>query len=176
MVFTKLKIIAGVLLTAKQKNIVKENFEVSESHIKLYRFPCCSKIGRERYVYGIRVHTYYRFVEKCEDCKEKVWYCDECIKKTNNGKYDVQKIFNSPVEVPKENLCTSCFADSKAKLEGNCKVCNRLPDTVYRSYDKWIDSVPWINMLKANLKDCDLNDMTEKVKFYYMLDDCLFCT
>lgn len=63
--------------------------------VKLYAWPCCSGV-EGKYLLGHSVKKYSRLTVKCDVCEEYTC-CDVCLGLTENGLYDVRKIFNEVV-------------------------------------------------------------------------------
>nr|QBK86397.1 MAG: hypothetical protein LCMAC102_01920 [Marseillevirus LCMAC102] len=174
MVYTQLNIVAGVILTKEEKNKIEE--ELDKSSILQFHGPmggCCIK-KRKMHLFGVCVHTYYRYHQRCENC-EKYTVCDECIGQTNNGHYDVLTIAESDVKVERRHLCPCCFSDNKSDYD-RCKTCNSKFDETPRSFDKWLTNVSYFHLLGELLKDLEIGRSLTDFDFYYSVDDCLSCT
>jgi hypothetical protein len=133
--------------------------------IQLYTPPCCSKMCQEYYVLGHCVKIYRRLDVQCEKCTN-YFCCDTCLGQTENGFYDMNKLFNEIVEVNEKHVCGWCNNDKKDELN-NCKFCNcqkLVEDGMTKRFDNFIDS-------RLNKWASD-----KSIKYYYMLNDCLSCT
>lgn len=141
--------------------IYKEN-TVHYDRRKLFYFPCCSESGNNKFIFGEVVHIYYRKYVRCEKCPEYA-VCDYCIGVTNNGHYDIDSIFNKPVQVELSHLCSTCFHDNKKPLDKGdiCECCNSKLNIVIKD-----------NKLKCKV----FKDTFSKLSYYYMIDDCLSCS
>lgn len=142
MVYTTLSIILGIEVDTYFVDVFYhrlidrfgENFRIMHGDV-LYEYPmCCSaetETLRERCILGVVVKTYYRdergqkrgnpsntgFECKTGECNSRVC-CDECIKKTSNGKYDIDSFLAQPIEVPMNEVCMRCFEHNRQDLGG----------------------------------------------------------
>lgn len=179
MVFVKLYLVCGIQL---DRETVLNKFEdeiefitddIMPSHTQindlvLLGFPCCSELNSEQFIFGTIVSTYYRRYTTCNnDTRSQDGHvlsvCDECIKMTDNGAYDVDKILNTVVECPKDQVCPICYHDNK-EIVDVCKRCNQ-------TIEQWNFQDYY---LRKEMSEYDLD--TYPIKYYYMLNDCLSCT
>lgn len=153
----------------------------SRKKARVFKFPCCSESGGEKFLVGYRLHTYYHT-------------CDQ-LGMTNNGAYDVRAILNKPVKINMRHICLHCFHDNRRDLGGptqtapydyeehmflnhtapvkprkKCRVCRYKP-TKYRSPR---DFMAFHNSQYAR----GLKGLKKKphLRFWYMIDDCTSCT
>ena len=198
MVYRKLLIVTGVILTREQLyealfchgvdmkeqdpseleelvklNILdeapeKKNFEC-RGGLKLFQFPsCCSANSGKFFLLGYEIHAFYRKHVQCSDCEEHS-VCELCIGETSGGWYDVQKILDGPVEVPREKMCYICHSD-KVGTNGRCDLCfiNNKGHEDRRDYQE--------KHLRTFVRKNFVPEGEIKVANYYMVDDCLSCT
>lgn len=173
-----------------EKNVLTQ---VSDFLIKVYTFPCCSPSQGKKYIIGIPLHTYYRMHGvKCNNCTD-YFACNTCIGITNNGFYDVIKIFNKPVKVDINKICLHCFSDKQElnalqidlpivnnRVQGDlknnnlqkCNTCGILPDNRFTQKTM----LKKFNNKYSLLKEKSKNITNNSINFYYMIDDCLSCT
>ncbi len=203
MVYTQLYIVLGAEISFKDMKKffgIKHHDEVYDivlgSDMEIFKFKCCSKISKKKYIIGFKMHTYYRNFIKCEECDEYT-VCDKCIGHTNNGYYDVVKILNELTEINSRHVCLRCYADNRidlgarittAKIIGNrfqddntnddelklnCKVCNSKPS----GFRCPTDNLKFHEYKYRHVsKFLETNKITKDIKLYYMINDCLSCT
>lgn len=128
MVFTCVNLIHGFILTKEDllalmtdeqksdddiftfSDELAEILEIKEKY--LFRYPCCSELGKERFIVGECVQVYKRSNHYCSECAQKratrgFWKCcTGCLNRMDNGtSLDVEKILNTVVEAsPTENV------------------------------------------------------------------------
>ena len=204
MVYRKLEIVLGAVVSYGQ---LKEIFNVTdpydipnhiynkrwyENSIRILTFPCCSDSAQKLFIVGFVMHKYYRKYSECDNCAEYTC-CDDCFGKTNNGHYDIDKIFNSPTEVNIRHVCLRCYddnrvdlmapsittdyktycADANKSLELACKTCNLKHETWRTPTDYLKFHEHRYGIVSKFLKT---NDIESDIKLYYMIDDCTSCT
>lgn len=178
MVYTKVMVIYGIIVTRKQLKktglidkdgyIQKYTLQINEIYpeksIQAFPYPCCSDLACKKYIIGVKVREYYRKIKECDECGEYTC-CNECIKCTERGKFDVVEILNNVVNVDNSLICRKCHNISSFEIseDSPCKFCNynnSLPhiDTEIKSF---------CNQISIKYTD---------VKHYLMIDDCLSCT
>lgn len=190
MVFETLSIVYGVAVTNKELEAMgipmdegfPEDRDAPEINgacdcmMKIFEYPCCSKLNGKMFIIGLSVHTYIRRPYQCGNVIEggKCYYyrkCDTCIGYTSNissPHYDVDKILDNVVECDENNLCFECGHDNRKVMEnGNCAWCNA-PIIEER---KNLHS--HVNIIKERTRNIF---KTEKLSYFYCLDDCLSCT
>ena len=175
MVYTIVLIVGGIKLN---RNEVQTYFDVDEygyvdddvleGKIKLYSFPCCSKLQGQTYILGQKIQKYHRKIKECGQpfddgsyiCGEKRIVCDKCLGETTNGPYDVIKIYEEPTTCNPKHLCGNCKSDNREEFT-ICKMCN-------------------LEYNEVKFGSATLDKISEEVKapieFYYMIDDCLSCS
>lgn len=134
--------------------------------IQLFTSPCCSDVACKSFILGNKIKSYDRLNAKCNNCPSPHTLCDNCLGQTENGFYDVTKIFDKITQINEFHVCKYCNNDKRGDSE-NCKFCN------WRSIiDKNISLSPTDN------KDIRLKDWISNrtANYYYMLDDCLSCS
>lgn len=182
MVYTRVKIVKGIVLTREQiENLIEieedddvcdkfyvelvDGFETKlrgHEGLRLFPFVCCSKIAGEIFIFGYEVNSFPRLRIQCSKCEE-FSLCDKCIGETTNGFYDVEKILNEVVQVPNEIMCGHCNTDNV--VGGRCRLCFSTETKVY-DHSKKITTFAKKHLNMENpLPSC-----------FYMLDDCLSCT
>jgi len=167
------------------------------SQVRIYSFPCCSKSNGNRYIIGMSLHTYYRkHGIRCVACPDKHSICDTCFGTTNNGVYDVVSMFEGPLEVDMRHVCLECFSDNRKdsnapmndlpvvnnRVQGNpddpclipCATCGLKPDWRFCP-DTELERNYHVEQLSEMLTR-DGVPKNHKIRFYYMLDDCISCT
>ena len=165
MVYAELWILEGVVITKAQvgeflfvdtnSDIFWETLEYyNQTHKYLYffSFPCCSPIRNEFFIFGRKVHTYYRRSISCIDCQSD---CNHFIGETNAGNYDVHNILSNSVQIPFQKICISCYSDQVQN--GRCSVCfyrKEIDMPRLHAYEEFPDSF---------------------IEFFYMINDCLSC-
>lgn len=127
--------------------------------VKLFSSPCCSECTD--WLLGTIVHTIYRRYLYCRSCEE-FSCCDTCIGQTVYGWYDTEKILNSFIEIPNDQICHVCHSDQIGERK-RCKVCFAGRPT---------------HLMRFNIRKdlCPLVEDNVLSSYWYLLDDCLSCT
>ena len=207
MVYTQLWIVYGVELDAKEvfsifapeKTELDEDEQLNElctkmhKDVEAFRFPCCSDSSNKKIILGVKMHTYYRKYIRCDNC-ETHSVCDTCIGNTNNGLYDVDKIFSDSAKCNPRHICQNCNADNKIDLGGKlvteplvngkhveeknngcikCSTCNSTPSKFVSPMDAHKSRLSHFNREIAKL--LKKGKISKEFYFYYMIDDCLSC-
>jgi len=200
MVYKSIKIVLGIAVSNKIVKTLAERDENEwintmgtlkcKKNVNIYQLPGHNS---KKFIIGISLHKYFRkHVPNCEECDEYIM-CDTCIGQTNNGFYDVITMIEEPIEVNIRNICFHCFSDHTddlgAPLENilpadymsernsdrlqECSTCGLKPD--FRFCPKTaLNRNHYFDQLSKFFQDYD-ELMNKKIKFYYLVDDCLCC-
>lgn len=134
-------------------------------NIRLFTGICCSKAS-DTVIIGTVIHNIYRRHVKCDQC-ELYTCCDDCVKQTIYGSYDVDKIHQSPIRIPCEKICKACNSD-QVQDTGRCRNCfyhnsptNSAGNVFSHTSEEFLFS-----------KEIPQTD----IGFFLILDDCLSCS
>jgi len=150
-------------------NLININNLLLQFHnIQIYIPQCHSIAINHLFIIGTCVKKYKRIITKCYRCDENS-ACGYCIGLTENGYYDVRKIFNNIIEVDKNHICKWCHNDNR-KIKKSCKLCKFSKEGLKLCLEK-----------KNRIFDIligewftNKNLTKEHIKYYYLLDGCLF--
>jgi hypothetical protein len=178
MVYSKVNLLLGVCITKDDLSKLEYDFDYDnlddnfagsklelDENITLYKFPCCSDIGEEKFILGTEINSYDRTNDKCDECEE-YYACENCLGATTNGWYDVEDILHNPVICDAKYVCTVCDHDNHTDSE-LCSFCSN------NRKDQTISMNDAFEEIQTFLKEVGIDGKTQ---YYYMLDDCLSCT
>jgi hypothetical protein len=165
--------------TRSELSVVIDEFnELIDRYCDLKVYPplCCSK--SKKYIVGHKLNTYRFMRVSCDDCNTMVFpyngsetkrvltYCNRCFNSTNNGSYDIKKIFKHSLRVPSERICKWCFGDNKEVITNKCKFCDA------KDFER-IGATK--SVLQFDLRIAELMACFDP-GFYYMVNDCIYCS
>jgi hypothetical protein len=119
---------------------------------------CCLADDKQSFYIYVPIQIYKRDCVKrgekndCKDCEEYTC-CDQCLGKTTNGYYNVEKIRESldPKDYECEYFCLFCGHDNKSKYQ-NCEKCKiKTESSLYINNLKKIMHNP--RLLRDTLRD-----------------------
>lgn len=171
MTYTKLYIVRGILI--KEENLKASNYckisgvyyhEPTRMLYTILHFPEDSKFCPDYVVVGEIVHTYYRNMTRCDECKDLLT-CESCYNKTNNGEYEIVNITEKPTKVPKEHVCKQCGHDNRGKFD-ICACCSSGDQRDYHNQSGMVKSENDAHLMFAK-------DYKKPLAYYYMINDWL---